>query len=158
MVPLLQSEIMFQCPLCRQVANLDNTAFLDDEDDLVSDEEIDIDSDERKSLEIMDFDAGNVIDAVDDQGDAEMMEPTSSAVPIPSRIVIPEPSAVAADHLSPSTPKNDVSIRMDEQERAARSEKTALLRSKLIKLSMEFPGFLVQEEVDKLIQIEEEEL
>jgi hypothetical protein len=171
-VPLLVSEIMFICPLCRQVANLDNTAFLDDgiavsktplENDFPEEEGVEEQMKAVENSSIAPTAAAAEEDVTRDI-EADGMEIDAPAAPIsitrPSIIIPAAMSANAGGALSPSTPKNDTlsqAVLQDAAHRVVRREQKVVLRSKLIKLAMEFPGFIKAEEVDALLDGDEDE-
>lgn len=101
----------------------------------------------------------------DIEADADGMEIDIPAAPItitrPSIIIPVATSANAGGAMSPSTPKNDTlsqAVLQDAAQRILRREQKVVLRSKLIKLAMEFPGFIKAEEVDSLLDGEDEEM
>lgn len=155
---------MFICPLCRQVANLDNTAFLEDENDIPEEEnELDMEQKADDDDKLADVEAnvaveseepvgtsepdgeaecGVVVDSVietserpDDTMDIDSVRPPAITIPATA-----SSSGNAGGAMSPSTPKNDTlsqAVLQDAEQRAAIIERKALLRSKLIKLAIE---------------------
>ena len=121
--PLLASGYMFQCPLCRQVANL--------EADVAQDESSEIESEEE------------VIPLTRDMGGLTMARPRprSAAMEIPSPPVPLAPSPRTAALLAGSlmTPPNHTRVLMTEEEAAAEAEiGQGMLSDPLARLDLAF--------------------
>lgn len=119
------------------MANLDNTAFIDGEEDVISIDEEDVDmaddSDDKKSMEIV---------PVNDP--MQITTNLSNAVD-PMQITTNLPNAIQ-DVASPNTPIVATSVESHMQEHSK-----DIFKKRLLALAVEFPDYVKFDEVEKLI-------
>ncbi|KAJ3377864.1 hypothetical protein HDU92_007900 [Lobulomyces angularis] len=181
-IPLLQTEILFQCPLCRQVANLDNTAFLEGEDDLltdfgnISDNPIEhndappplqstSNAVNEENEEFVLASSSNEDDVLMDTDDKKasnrntiFIAGNSSSIEIPLQKYSPgsngqnEISGLNTIEETPFSPSTPISHHILNAGEGVNRDRINELRSRLIQLSIEFPGYLIPQEVDKLLE------
>jgi RING-like zinc finger len=110
---LLGTGYMFQCPLCRQVANLEASVAepdtvseigLDEEDEELMDNAVVQDTDSVRGDERVDVTDDDARMDMDDDSAGEVEEPLTSPVDIPIR------STNRDTVISPSTPQNTIQI------------------------------------------------